>query len=148
MKISEYRELMRRAKTKRRRVKAKAAGPAKRPVARTGTEALFERLHLAPRQRPYTFQPPPLTITKIKMRRYTPDYRTELDDGREMLIEVKGSYRLQSHERARLAWEIAAESNPQTVFVWAAKSPKTGRFEMEIWEGGGASVAHASTLPN
>lgn len=146
MKISEYRELMRRAKTKRRRVKAKAAGPAKRPVTRTGTEALFERWHLADRL--HLFQPPPFTITRTSKRRYTADFETTLKDGRTMVIEVKGSYKLQSHERARLAWEIAAESNPQAVFVWAAKSPKTGRFDMEIWEGGGTSVAHASTLPN
>lgn len=144
MKIAEYRELVRRAKAKKPKAKAKAKAEPK-IQAKTQTEAMFERRHLADRL--HLFQPPPFTITRTTKRRYTADFETILKDGRMMVIEVKGSYRLQSHDRARLAWEIAAEANPGCVFVWAALNKKTHRFDLETWEHGGRTVLFPTTLP-
>lgn len=146
MKISEYRKLVARRRKKSARLAAhrrrKDAAGAHLPNL---TEALFARLHL--NGRPHLYQPPPLVITRVARRRYTPDFETTLADGRALFVEVKGSYRLQSEDRARLAWEIAAEANASAAFAWAKLDARTRRFAIEVWEDGGRRVYETEELP-
>lgn len=109
------------------------------------TERAFARQHLA-LARAVIYDPPSLIITRTKERRYTADYLFRRSDGKNCYIEVKGTYKLGSEDRARLAWEIAAEKNKSAVFVWAVMQ-KNKSFKLEIWEQGGKSITHPDTLP-
>lgn len=55
-------------------------------------------------------------------RKYTPDWVIVRKDGVIELVECKGSYRLQSYGRSRLAWEVAQLDFPCFKFVWKTKS--------------------------
>lgn len=63
---------------------------------------------------------------------------TGAGDGRPTYHEVKGSYHLPTHERARLAWEIAAEAHPEWDFAWAELTRRG--WEIERWESGGRRI--------
>lgn len=79
-----------------------------------------------------------ITITKRKARKYTPDFIYTSPSGIRAVIEVKGAYRLHSEDRARLAWEIAAEMPGDDVYVWARF--KRQAYECEAWLAGGERV--------
>jgi len=53
--------------------------------------------------------------------RYTPDWVVVTDGGRLECHEVKGTYRLQSYQRARLAFDQAMVEWPAATWVWAEK---------------------------
>jgi len=50
--------------------------------------------------------------------RYTPDFSYN-DDGRICLVEVKGSYKLGSYQRAKMAFDQARIEWPLFVWIWA-----------------------------
>ncbi len=68
--------------------------------------------------------------------RYTPDFLIIMPDGRLAFVETKGSFRLQSHSRARIAFADASTRNPGFLFVWAKESRKHDGFSVEFWERG------------
>lgn len=97
-------------------------------------ESRFNLMLLGGRGR---FEPFGITVTRVAKRRYTPDFAAVVG-ARTVIAEVKGDYRLHSEDRARLAWEIAAEANddPSCVFVWA-RWRRTGRlYRCEFWPRG------------
>ena len=61
-----------------------------------------------------------LTFRMGNGHRYTPDW-VVLRDGCIECHEVKGSYRMHSHQRARLAFDQARVEFPGFVFVWAVQ---------------------------
>lgn len=65
----------------------------------------------------------PVTLVLAGGSRYTPDFMT-VDEGVVTFHEVKGSYRLQSYNRARTAFHEAAAAFPIFRFVWAEWSGK------------------------
>ena len=71
----------------------------------------------------------------FKMRnghRYTPDFMCANADGDVLEFhEVKGSYRLRSHSRARLAFDQCREEYGMFKFVWAVQN-KGGGFDVEL----------------
>lgn len=62
--------------------------------------------------------------------RYTPDYLTVDTQGRITLHEVKGSYRLHSHGRARTAFRECAAAFPMFGWVWATRQ-SSGEYKIE-----------------
>lgn len=62
--------------------------------------------------------------------RYTPDYLTVDDAGRITLHEVKGSYRLHSHGRARTAFRECAATFTMFGWVWATRQ-SSGEYTIE-----------------
>ena len=101
------------------------------------TEARFNSQVLCGRG---AFHPASYTVSRTTSRRYTPDYSWEVNEV-PVVIEVKGGYRLPSEQRARLAWELAAEANPGTVFVWARFC--RGVWDVEAWYRGGRTTSRA-----
>jgi hypothetical protein len=65
-----------------------------------------------------------ITLRLANGHRYTPDFvvRCGRDEGIQ-LFEVKGSYRLHSYGRAKLAFDQARVEWPGWRFVWAEKQP-------------------------
>ena len=79
------------------------------------------------------------TITQTTKREYTPDWVISANYGfPAQYHEVKGSYKLGSEDRARLAWELAAERNPGALFVWAVLTRRG--WEIEEWTDGGKTI--------
>jgi hypothetical protein len=64
--------------------------------------------------------------------RYTPDYLTVDGRGRITLHEVKGSYRLHSHGRARTAFRECAAAFPMFGWVWATRKT-SGEYQIETF---------------
>ena len=64
--------------------------------------------------------------------RYTPDYLTVDSEGRITLHEVKGSYRLHSHGRARTAFRECAAAFPMFGWVWATRKA-SGEYQIETF---------------
>ena len=90
-----------------------------------------------------SYEPEPIVLTRTTKREYTADFLVQESRGANLSMrptyhEVKGSYHLPTHERARLAWEIAAEQNPHFDFVWAELTRKG--WEIERWENGGNRI--------
>lgn len=102
------------------------------------TEASFNSHVLSGRGK---FKPKPFLVSKVSRRRYTADFYYE-HEGVPVYVEVKGSYRLPSEQRARLAWELAAEQNPGTVFAWARSCG--GVWDVEMWYRGGATTVRGA----
>lgn len=65
---------------------------------------------------------------------YTPDFATKFER-LDVYHEVKGSYRLQSQDAARLRWLFASLAMPTAIFVWA-KERKDGAWDIEIAQNG------------
>ena len=63
-----------------------------------------------------------LTINLANGHRYTPDWVVFSAGAPVECHEVKGSYRLHSHQRAKLAFDQAATEWPGVRFVWAERS--------------------------
>lgn len=119
------------------------------PKGVNANEARFNRMILGGCGK---FEPVKIEITNVNRRVYTPDFFAELSldmGGGEFveawpLVEVKGGYKLQSEDRARLAWEVAAECTiPEHVFVWARWKPRGRVYECEAWSGRGERRAAA-----
>jgi len=66
----------------------------------------------------------PLTFKLGNGHRYSPDWIYQ-KDGKLHCVEVKGSYKLGSYQRARLAFDQARVEFPWAVWIWAE------RFERE-----------------
>ena len=77
-------------------------------------------------------------ITRTTRREYTPDWTVTTPNNPTAYHEVKGSYKLGSEDRARLAWELAAEQNPDAAFVWAVLTRRG--WEIEEWFDGGREI--------
>ena len=78
----------------------------------------------------------PLSIWVSGGFRYTPDFLVATENGELAFVETKGSYRLQSHSRARLAFANASTRTPEFVFVWAKEDRKHRNFSLEFWKAG------------
>ena len=78
----------------------------------------------------------PLSIWVSGGFRYTPDFLVATENGELAFVETKGSYRLQSHSRARLAFANASTRTPAFVFVWAKEDRKHRSFSLEFWKAG------------
>jgi len=91
---------------------------AKRGMSKTEARYLVEVL----RDTPARYEA--ITFRMINGRRYTPDFVT-MDNGRLTVHEVKGSYRLPSYSRARLAFDQCKVEFPNIAFVWAEWNGKT-----------------------
>lgn len=97
---------------------------AKQP-AMSKTEIEYERIYL--RDKPHKFEG--ITFHMSNGHRYTPDFfvwsnfdfMTENSDMIEC-HEVKGSYKLQSYGRAKLAFDQCQQEFPMFKFVWATKT--------------------------
>jgi hypothetical protein len=62
-----------------------------------------------------------LTVHLANGHRYTPDW-VFWSGGRLHCVEVKGSYRLGSYQRARLAFDQARVEWPMFTWIWAEKT--------------------------
>lgn len=117
-----------------------------RPKGPNATEAKYLREIVGPAhddgQHQIVYQPAPIVITDVAKREYTADFLVTPTgaggDERPTYHEVKGSYHLPTHERARLAWEIAAEAHPEWDFAWAELTRRG--WEIERWESGGRRI--------
>ena len=66
---------------------------------------------------------------KVAGHWYTPDWVT-IEGGQVVCYEVKGSYRMHSYGRSRLAFDAAREAWPWFRFVWAQKN-KDGEWRVK-----------------
>lgn len=144
MQISRFRKNFARAKSAwiPRQSKRTEGG---RPKGPNATEAKYLREIINPGyancRHDIVYQPAPIVITNVTKREYTADFlvtTTNTNSERPTFHEVKGSYHLPTHERARLAWEIAAEAHPEWDFVWAELTRRG--WEIERWESGGRRI--------
>lgn len=100
-------------------IPAAAPGIAVVTVARKGptkTEAEFARCYLVGKGARFEV----LTFRFANGHRYTPDW-VYVEAGRLVCVEVKGSYRLGSYQRARLAFDQAVIEWPGVRWVWAER---------------------------
>ena len=67
-----------------------------------------------------------LTVRMANGHRYTPDWVCRTASGLTLCIEVKGTYRMHSHQRARLAFDQAALEWPAWRWIWAEKQTGGG----------------------
>ena len=70
--------------------------------------------------------------------RYTPDWMV-CDDEDFMsivLVEVKGDYHLQSHQRAATAFKTATATYPEFLFVWAEQQRNHSQWKIVAFRGG------------
>ena len=104
---------------------APEAAPAEKPAKAKGgpnkTEACYRRDVLSRRQDLTSIGYEALTIRMGNGHRYTPDWTCQATDGRVICVEVKGTYRFGSHQRARLAFDQCATEWPCFEFVWAER---------------------------
>ena len=93
------------------------------------TEALYRDTHLRGQDARYEA----LTVKLANGHRYTPDWVVITWD-RVVCHEVKGSYKLHSHGRARMAFDQAATEFPMFGWVWATKrtAKDGGGFRVEV----------------
>lgn len=101
------------------------APPPTRSPRMTKTEAKYLAEVLRPQEAAgavsgIVFQP--VTLRLANGHRYTPDFGF-LAAGRAHFTEVKGSYRLHSYQRARLAFDQARIEWPTFVWIWAELQP-------------------------
>jgi len=82
------------------------------------TERAYRRAHLDTRPDVRAVWYEGLTFRMGNGHKYTPDWVVARRDGRMECHEVKGAYRLHSHQRARLAFDQARVEWPEFVWVW------------------------------
>jgi len=87
----------------------------------TKTEAAYRREVLDPNPAVENVWFEALTFRLANGHRYTPDW-TFWSGGRLHCVEVKGSYRLGSYQRARLAFDQAAIEHPWAAWIWAERT--------------------------
>ena len=97
-----------------------------RPCRMTKTEQAYEAELIALYGRDNVFFEA-LTLRLRNGHRYTPDFVVRIGHGDLAMIEVKGSYRLHSYQRARLAFDQAKLDWPEFFFRWVEK--RNGTFE-------------------
>ncbi len=78
-----------------------------------------------------------LTFRLANGHRYTPDW-VVVRNGRIECHEVKGSYRMHSHQRARLAFDQVRIEFREFVFVWAVSAGH--EWKREIFNGAPAAL--------
>lgn len=86
----------------------------------TKTEAAYRREVLDTNPAVQSVAYEALTVRLANGHRYTPDW-VFWAGGRLYCVEVKGTYRLRSHQRARLAFDQACVEFPGIVWIWAEK---------------------------
>ena len=91
------------------KIAGKAMGPTK-------TEAEFARRYLADKGARFEA----LVFRMENGHRYTPDW-VYVDGGRLVCVEVKGSRRLGSYQRARVAFDQASVEWPDARWIWAER---------------------------
>lgn len=139
MKASEFRRNFRRLKNawiprQRKTATGKHRGP-------NATETRYRREVLGGiHPSLVSYESRSFAITRTTKREYTPDWTVKSATGKlpPEYHEVKGSYKLGSEDRARLAWEIAAEQNPDSAFYWAVLTRRG--WEIEKWMDGGKTI--------
>ena len=89
------------------------------------TELRFIGNH--PHGKPYFYEA--VTLHLPGGSRYTPDWMWNGPTGRIHFVEVKGSYRLHSHGRARTAFLECAAHFPFFVFLWASWTGREWKIE-------------------
>lgn len=100
------------------------------------TEAEYRRLYLgAGRTDLVAVAFEGVTFRLANGHRYTPDWVCQSADGHLVCIEVKGSYRLGSYQRARLAFDQAAVEWPGVRWIWAERC-KDGTWHVKEKEVG------------
>ena len=67
-----------------------------------------------------------VTFKMANGHRYTPDFVWWDETGLMFVVEVKGSYKLQTYQRARLAFDQCAEEFQEVVFEWWEEQKKGG----------------------
>ena len=92
-------------------------------VKKTKTEQDYERAYLFGKN--YKFEG--ITLRMSNGHRYTPDYFVcetsgDGEPGTIELHEVKGSYKLQSYGRAKMAFDQCKIEFPMFKFIWATKT--------------------------
>ena len=113
--------------------------PRKRPVRAKGRMSHAEerfRDRFAPSMGWEVLMYEPCSIWISGAFRYTPDFLVRLPDGRLAFVEVKGSFRLQSQSRSRLAFADASTRTPGFAFLWAKEHKKHKTFSVEFWKAG------------
>ncbi len=95
----------------------------------------------------------PITLNLPGSGRYTPDFMYVDDadaDGEDkavssnvlrtikdiVLVEVKGAYHLQSHQRAATAFKTACATYPMFTFVWAEQQKNPALWRIALYRGG------------
>lgn len=91
------------------------------------TEAEYDRRHLNCKG---LYEP--VTFRLAGGSRYTPDFMTVDAEGRITFHEVKGSYRLHSHGRARTAFRECAAAFQMFGWVWATRQ-QDGSYQLETY---------------
>ncbi len=109
------------------------------PKGPNATERKFRREEIEWDDEYVSYESKTFIITQTTRREYTPDWVIEIPNLEPMYIEVKGSYKLGSEARARLAWELAAEQNPNGVFYWAVLTRRG--WDIEEWRDGGKMIS-------
>ena len=102
----------------------------KPPRARRGpnkTEERFRREYLEPRGIKAVFEG--ATFRLANGHRYTPDWVWLDETGRAVCVEVKGSYKLPSYQRARMAYDQARIEWPGIIWIWVTWTGKEWRVE-------------------
>ena len=95
--------------------------PGRFPKGPNKTEAEYRRMFIYPHRADLcsvTFEG--LTFRLANGHRYTPDW-VYVESGRLVCVEVKGSYRLGSYQRARLAFDQARIEWPGVRWIWAER---------------------------
>ncbi len=118
--------------SEQRPIVAPPTRPAKGP---NKTEAEYRRLYLGTGRRDLVavaFEG--VTFRLANGHRYTPDW-VYVEGGRLVCVEVKGSYRLGSYQRARLAFDQAAVEWPGVRWIWAERR-KDGSWHVKEKEVG------------
>ena len=96
--------------------------PAERQPNKTELEA--KRLHC-----PVDARYESVTFHMANGHRYTPDF-VWWQDGRMYCLEAKGSYKLGSYQRARMAFDQVRTEFPDVAWVWAERR-KDGTWKIE-----------------
>ena len=91
------------------------------------TEQLYERIHLRDLDLVYKFEG--ITLHMSNGHSYCPDWYV-VRCGNVELHEVKGSYKLPSYSRAKLAFDQCKQEFPEFKFVWATKN-QYGGFDIQ-----------------
>lgn len=133
MTVAQYKKLLKGSRRKAPRVKTgrKWSEPEKRyfyGVLKGEGEYEAEQIRITPEY--------------VEKHVYTPDFKTEidgLDSKMAVYHEVKGSYRLQSQDAARIRFIMASLKKHYAYFVWA-KERKNRRWDIEVFRYG-ASIA-------
>ena len=75
-------------------------------------------------------RPFPATLRMANGHKYSPDAECcHPMGGKRIMVEIKGAYKLQSHGRARLAFDQCRRDWPEFDFLWIRKTKEGWRVE-------------------